>query len=423
MSGTILQSIGSHLQAVIAAPVELRQADATLVAETTIGALLAGGVKVPEKGEYLASVRLPAGIRLTSPIEIEADGSFLPGALNDLLARSAPLVADALPARATDSWPSLLPSMLDILQKSLPGIGTILGTFTGLQPTTGGLSVPQPMGFGGKEPRLKGWAAQGWVGTPLRTGLASLERAALSITAIPGGLCVETDRVARRSATVQITPPIGEAVIYVLPPGTSVTLAPDSAPVFNVGEPFMNGVLMRRASGEIISAATIDAITAGFVEQCLDRPAAALTAGYTALRTMADKGGRVPALEALEPLAGLSDTIVLRAELAARQGRHADALALFLQSCSLDLPAFTPGLGYLIDRLRFYARTAGSEASRSKLPATGPSDALATLAAVQPFALTSDFTLPFVTYWGQAALDLAIVQRDAPSPALQGEQP
>ena len=389
-------------------PVELRTPDATLIAETTVGGLMAGQVRVPAEGDYLASVRLPNGSQVTHTIRIGHDGVPDPSAVASLL---PPPVLPAKPAPMGIAGGTVLPLHPppggDVFTFSYAVRG-YLGTPTGGGFSTGTAGADAaPMGLKAV-PNLGGWGVQSWIGTAVGKDEASLTSAVVDATAADNTLHVSTDRHERRSTTLHLTPPTGDAMNYVLPPGTTITLPPAGPASFDVGDALMNNILQQRMSGRLVTLLVQTGVDASFMGTCieLDEIGAALAGGYLALRALAEDA-RDATIEAMEPIAGMSDTMVIRAELAARCGRHADALCLFLQAGACDIPSFTSGLGFLVDRLRLYARLGETEANRSKLPADGSQRALNCLAAVQPFALLSDFAAPFVTYRGRVAPGVA----------------
>jgi hypothetical protein len=88
------------------------------------------------------------------------------------------------------------------------------------------------------------------------------------------------------------------------------------------------------------------------------------------------------------------DLLVIGAELNARYGNHDAAQEGFLAAWRLGLPVMSSGLGYLIDRLRFY--------DQASAPGTDNGALQASLTAAQRVSLRCDFNLVFTNYTGSS---------------------
>ena len=91
----------------------------------------------------------------------------------------------------------------------------------------------------------------------------------------------------------------------------------------------------------------------------------------------------------------LPDGLVLWGEHQARLGRHAEALAAFLQLPDRGLPIFSDGLSYAVDRLRLYSRF-----PISGQPPESAGQARDLLARLQLFADSVDFRKPILIFTG-----------------------
>lgn len=421
MSFSVPEQVSEALRSLVALPVDLREEDATLVARTTLGALAAGRTEVPE-GAYYASVQLPNGTRLTQRLPTGTDGRPDLNALTEQVQARVAAAATAAVSSATTTSPA---SMASVLSGAVLAAAQAFGALRFIvQPDSDTrLSLqrrfgPLAMGLGAPPspaaPTLGGWKVEGWRGTALGRALAPLGPGPLHAAAEGDSLRVQPNKDDRPS-TVRLTPPEGEPLNLVLPPGAAAVVPRAGVMQVDVGEPAMNAVLQLRAAGRVTDFGGAAPVDADFVRGCLDRPGAALAAAYLVLRT-SKRDDPMSALDALAPLDGLADTAVLWAERAARGGRHGEALTLFLQACRLDLPAFSAGLGYLVDRLRLYART------QADLPPDAPEQARAALAAVQPVALQCDFTAPLVSYHGPVEPGVAVPEATPAEQLPEGKE-
>lgn len=90
----------------------------------------------------------------------------------------------------------------------------------------------------------------------------------------------------------------------------------------------------------------------------------------------------------------LPDGVAIYAEHLARQGKHAEALAVLLELPQRGLPAFSDGLTYAVDRLRLYTDYT------DRFDAEALERGAALLDQLRPFATHADFTHPGLTYAG-----------------------
>jgi hypothetical protein len=102
------------------------------------------------------------------------------------------------------------------------------------------------------------------------------------------------------------------------------------------------------------------------------------------------------------------DAMVIVAEVAARHGKHKEALKGFLESLAIGLPSFSFGLNYLVDRLRFYTRQTPKKTRVSKIDPDRAekidrADAKR-IQRIQEFGIYMDFNIALLSYSG---LDIA----------------
>ncbi len=91
----------------------------------------------------------------------------------------------------------------------------------------------------------------------------------------------------------------------------------------------------------------------------------------------------------------LADSLIIRAEHLARLGRHREALALLTNLASRDIPCYSDGLSYAVDRLRLYTRY-GSDS----FTVTEAYLAKTVLARLEEFVSFADLERPILTYTG-----------------------
>lgn len=147
-------------------------------------------------------------------------------------------------------------------------------------------------------------------------------------------------------------------------PGAEVRLSPKPEPLgvlLTTGDAVIDDMMRLRAAGRIPEvAAILGGLGADDVLRRLDeQPAAAVLIGYGLLRTAASALLVQAFAQAARRRPGFADLAVLAGEAAAREGRHEDALDWFLKASHAGLPAFSFGVNYLIDRLRYYGPRSG----------------------------------------------------------------
>jgi hypothetical protein len=131
-----------------------------------------------------------------------------------------------------------------------------------------------------------------------------------------------------------------------------------------------------------------------------EHPGAATLFGYALLRagelsTVETALGRIPNRGAMEP-----DATILLAECAARAGgqRSGESFDLFIKAAGSGIPSFSPGLSYLVERLRLFAQCEPSD--ERSLPGDVNERARAALAKIEPYSIYADYTRLFTCYSG-----------------------
>lgn len=430
-----LDLLGSAASTVSAWPVHVRDPNGALVARTTLGAIVTGRTTL-DAGPFIATLDLPNGTQISHALQFASDGRVdLSALLSKLQVRlSEPGVASMASSSGLASGSlAYLDTLVDQVRDRItaavgvpPGLVSLLSTAVGKYELLGSIAISAGalIGLGGMgvhEASSSDWKIESWYGTALGRGITPMAPAVLE-SIVNSDMKRVRSEMRGRPVTVRLAYDGREPMNFILPPATAVIVSPEAAVRVETGHPTIDELLRLLASGRAgnVAALTVE-VNADFVRSCLDRPGAALGATYRLLRANAQDLDE--ALSALDPLVGLSDTLVLRAERAARTGRHAEALPLFLQACTLDLPAFSTGLGFLTDRMRRYAmlgqsrpgRDAEAELREAGLPDTAPAEAQTALAAIQPFGLQCNFAFPIVQYRGTIELHPALLVPEANS--------
>lgn len=412
-------SLDAGLKILRAMPVELRRRDFALVDRTTIG-LIEESVRRLEAGTYVVGVTLPTGTSLSQEFTVDQDGSIN---YRDLLQRfvTAPSViafldrhgAPAVAARVR-TWTS---DLVEQVAESVPVLRQTLDWAASLES-----DVPV---FGAEAPSEARWALRVRLFEMESSGfhLASAARLRTERDDAQGTIKVRAPRE-QRTGLLQFVREGAPALNVVLPPGATVTVSiseNDDIPTIltniEVGVDIVDDMLKMRSDGRLSDITTlVSSLDHAEIDHYLDRtPGAAYAFCYAILRA----GNRDLAESAVRELQARQrpepDAAIIIGELAALQGRHADALRAFISAGSDVLPIFSYGLNYLIDRLRFYVQgTAQSVQVLSLgLSEVEISTTIKVLERLQPFGLFADYEQPLLTFTG---LDPADPDDDITSP-------
>ncbi len=389
--GEAADALLKPLSAAVSWPIYIRDAEGVPVAETTLTSMIASPPSL-EKGQYFAAVELPTGKQLTQRFDVSDDGSL---DLTPLLA-GARSALESIGTAAAAHLPAVNRVLSDgLFNFTLPsaflaGSAFLLSGFSGIM----GMGVSNP-----PDTTVEGVTA--YRGTALGPGATVVPAAAnripgsdvLSITAPDGD----------RPSTFHFSGFGPNEFNLILLPGSTATVTTDGATDVTTGDDFADQLLRFRAAGKMhgLSALT-SVLNTDSVRSRLDRPPAALAIAYRMLRVRHTEIDN--AVSVLEPLAHFADTIILRAERMALQGKHLQALDLFIQAGETDLPAFSYGLSLLTDRLRRYAGLGDKgyepELSKAGLPTDAPVRATAALSASQTYAARCAFDSPLTYYEG-----------------------
>jgi hypothetical protein len=403
-------------------PIEIRDENFVLVRRSTIGSLINHTIGL-KSGDYTMTACLPTGHQLVQVIPVDEKHGV------DLDAVRQRLVSRTLDALKTDLVSSVSMSATNTVRGAAPISFVLPAIKRGLaaiqaDPPTLGKDLIAALG-------LEGMGAS----TPTRQGQASEETKVqlnfrLFTSSFPSRLIearaqerfevqVQSGTATMKNelpyaVTVQLLQ-VGEPALNIVMPSEAKMLvkiprfATTPSLTMLLDEDFIDELIDLRTAGYLSEAVAVaqSIDSAQIVDLAKTRPAAAIAAAYIVLRT----GNFDVASIAIDEL-GLqlplgTDLTVLAAEVNARKGRHPLAACGFRRATELGLPVASAGLGYLIDRLRFYCT---SESVFLEPPPMQPSADISGQSAsmslkecldkVQPFAFRCDFTLPFTNYTG-----------------------
>lgn len=382
-------------------PLEVRQPDDTLVERTTV-ARLPSIVKSLSAGDYLFSVTLPVGTRISQQVRVDAHGSVdVAKVVEDL--KALPSVGSFLKSRLTGAFRDTVSTGFDgflgALKSQSTSIGTVLNRF--------GTSM------GGADRSLDDHLVKVRAFEVTGTAWSEVKPDAFSITARGSGQRIRAGSGVRLG--MQVLRAGHAALNVVLPPGSDLVL---SAPVdadqsaaaettidFGVG--LINELLALRTEGRFDEVATVSqeldlSEIEGFEAEHVG---AATLAMYIILRT-GDKRSALELAKRFKEKGSSVDAHVVLAEIAALNGRHREALIELRAAGKAGLPDFSYGLNYMTNRLRFYIQCAASGKLDTLRLEPSDLDGFDRLfERAQGVALFTDFSEPTLTFTGLDAAD------------------
>jgi hypothetical protein len=411
--------LGSSYESVKRAPLEIRDADAALLARGTVGTLQNELANRLPAGTYTATVVLSPGESIVHHVAVDergkADVSAIATRIRDAAEGSAAARADA----ATDaSDADGLPRMG---RSSADGLAADGSRRPIRQPSAAALEMRSAPSF-----YLEGMGAEEvapaepmymrlFKGTCLNAPQLDLDALhsgdrALPLIAPQGDTVMVKNRT-ETPLTLQLLRPSRSPLNIIVPAGCRVNvhrpsgaLRPPIDMLFGVA--VVDELIDLRTRGALSEAAGVATTlkVSDVLEIAALHPSAAVAACYILLRT----GSYEVASKSIKTLFGMlpirPDLLVLRAELYARIGSHRKAKAGFLAAAHLGIPMACAGLTYLVDRLRFYSQMREGSAreappKRDTAP-KAPTVLMKELLAMQRVALRCDFNRIFTNYTG-----------------------
>jgi hypothetical protein len=362
-------------------------------------------------GEYLTNISLPLGVNIIQPISITADGSI---DLEKIADRVISTIGPSENYKAIIEHPlitEMVKSTTSYLHLKTPAsLGSL---FSGLE--------IEPMGPAEQGEELSetvnGATTTIWVrifkNTFTESQFNSTDPKPL-LTSSNGGVCIENGTSS--AATLQLLQVHEPALNIIVPSQSSLFVLKSVAGVglntmTKLGIPVVDELVRLRTAGRLteLIGVTTSLTESDIISIAEENTTAAIAAVYIVLQV-----GKLNAIRKI--IARLAETVpdtdtyVLQAELAARDGQHKVALEQFLTAAEMGLPKFSFGLSKLVDRLRSY-----SDAKESKDVIAGEK-VVSALKKAQPFALRCDFNLLFTNYTGlspgqpnEAVLDSAAI--------------
>lgn len=382
-------------------PLEIRQSDDTLVARTTM-ARLPTVLNSLSAGDYVFSVALPVGTRISQQVRVDGHGSVdVTKVVEDL--KALPSVDAFLKSHVagtfTDAMGTGFDGLLAALGDRAPSIGAVLDRFG--------------VALGRAGPSTDDHVIQVRAFEVTGSAWSEVKPDALSIKASGSG-----QRIRSRSGVrlaLQMLRAGRAALNVVLPPGSDLVL---SAPVdadqsavadttVDFGVVLINELLALRMEGRLDEVATVSqeldlSEIEGFQAE---RVGAATLAMYVLLRT-GNREGAAELAARLRQKGPSVDAHIVLAEVAALSGRHREALIEIRAAGEDGLPDFSYGLNYMTNRLRFYIQCEASgklETLRLEPHELDGFDRL--FERAQGVALFTDFSEPTLTFTGLDPVD------------------
>jgi len=424
----IRQILGNVFEMVKSAPVEIRDAESTLVNRSTI-ATIGNIAKSLEEGQYIASVLLPMGTQIVQPITINSDGKIDFKNFSEHIIKTVKeagknrvvaslnnhIVASTIRSAVSAIPPNIYRAASPVLQNH-----TVADLLESL-----GIESQGPNTLDGSMSRVAS-TIKPFPTTPLDDAIYirlfkdtfkyeefdSFDPLKPLATSKSGRVSIENCN--SFAIILQLLQTHEPALNLIIPPQSAVvvsrrigTIRPCVAMIFGV--PLVDELVELRTSGSLSEAVSVAQTlrSTDIIDIAKSNKTAAIAAAFILLRTGSFNEARETIHQLAATLPAGMDLSILTAELSAREGHHIEAARGFLEASSQGLPMFSTALGYLIDRLRFYCSSKDSEQS-----STTPSDSNRTwlpfsvvdftnkLKAAQPFALRCDFSMPFTNYTG-----------------------
>lgn len=386
-------------------PVEIRRLDYALINRTVL-ADLGPVLKSLSPSDYSVSIILPTGTKIGQEVTIRSDGAI---DLLDIARRLATspsveaFVRQSLSSGIADRVQTWTERMRDVVEEKAPLFGRVVDR---LSSATVGPTSNRPFEH---RVKIRFFEAKG-------DGWRPGDKDRLRVRHV-GGVARIASQSATRPVVVQVLRPGHAALNIMLPPGATLRLtAPHDADRsaaanaevdFGVG--LVNDIMKLRLEGRLDELAAVmrSLRTAEINEFAEERQGAALVAVYALLRT-ADRELAVRAVHEMHArLPNSADMQVMRAEMAALRGDHQAALEGFLSVRAVGLPAFSYGLNYLVNRLRFYVQCGikGEQVGSFGIKGTELTAARDALRFAQLYAVFTDFEQPTTTFTGLALDD------------------
>jgi hypothetical protein len=416
-------ALGESIQELGLLPVEIRHARTAELSDRVLLRSLEQKLQQLGEGEWLVTVALPTGKRLSVVVKTDSVGRIDAGDLASKLVNSASeLLKAMLPTVAqigkevggssiagplavvqNINWKGIVGNVMGLaVEKAMGALGGIgLDTFQGLPQT-----ASPPTSYGPAHPLHHPDARLCFFhGSVLDGTVKEIPQDKVSIQRFG-----DTTRVSDPGGElliVQLLRPSAPASNFLLPRGSAVSLSPaqpDGAKAVSVsvtfGDSLTDHAVSFRAGDNLQELQTIaGGLTTHDVQSLREKPeGAAVCLLYLILRTR-DVETVELALRSLPGDAGNApDVAVIKAELAARRGQHRDALHGYLGATVIGLPWFGQGVSYLANRLRLYEKMM----DRQSLEFSNDDREKTTsvLQQIESFSASCDYSAPVTTYSG-----------------------
>ncbi|BCT67322.1 hypothetical protein [Nitrosospira sp. NRS527] len=420
----IRQILGKVFEAAGSTPVEIREPDYTLVSRGSLANIGDMAHSLPS-GEYLTNISLPLGVNIIQPISITADGSID-------LEKIAHRVISTI--ESSENYKAIIehPLVTEVVKSTT--FGAILEniSYSHLNTPASFGSLPAGLEIESMGPTEQGKEIPGTVNGATTIWIRVFKDAFTEsqfnssdpkplLTSSKGGVCIENRT--SLTATLQLLQVHEPALNIIIPSQSSVVVLKSVAgvglnTVTELGVPVVDELIRLRSAGrlsELIGVAT--SLTESDIISIAEVNATAAIATVYIVLQVSELTAIRKIIARLAETAPDTDTYVLQAELAARDGQHKVALEQFLSAAEMGLPKFSFGLSKLVDRLRFYL-----DVEESKDTITGEK-VFSALKKAQPFASRCDFNLLFTNYTGlspaqpnEAVLDGAAIAATGAAP-------
>lgn len=347
-------------------PVELRSEDFALIARATVSTVAATLRNVSDDNVYL-SVTLPDGAKVGRMISCVDE-----------------------PARSTED-----------IETMLAKLGSV-SAFLHAEDAEAAHEADADVRHGISCTPIAGVEGTAFRGAALYrgTGMGAHDPLPLPGTAVAGLSFVRAKDAP--AATVQIMPSTGDSANFVLPRGATIRVVADGedwiAVSIATGITTADDIIRLRAGGQVDDvAALLRGLKATDAASWMEtNPAAGVVLGYGLLRADTPEAMDAPFANALSRWPDDPDALIIAAEVAARLGRHEEAMATYQAAVKCGLPAYNFGLNYAADRLRAYGPRQGGPEITAELKTRLE----AALHRVYPFANQQESSVLLTCYTG-----------------------
>ncbi|AWN52161.1 hypothetical protein [Methylobacterium sp. 17Sr1-1] len=378
-------------------PLEIRRQDDTLVERTTV-ARLASTLNTLSAGDYIFSVALPVGTRISQQVRIDEHGAVdVTKVVEDLKALPSvdAFLKDHLVTMLGETARSGFDDAMRFVRRHSSSFNAAVVRF-GVQLEEIRHAPDDHL------VKVRAFGITDSVWSEAASGAVSIEaRGSGQRIRSEAGVRLGLQVLRAGHAALNVVLPAGSDLVLSAPVDADRSIAAAETTV-DLGVGLINELQALRMEGRLDEVATVSqelhlSEIEGFEAQ---RVGAATLAMYVLLRTGERQGAAELAGRLVEKGAS-ADAHVVLAETAALSGRHRQALAELRAAGEVGLPDFSYGLNYMTNRMRFYIQCRASGTLNTLGLEPGDPDGLDSLfERAQGVSLFTDFSEPTLTFTG-----------------------